>query len=90
MTQSAANYLQDAISTLEQRGKQYDKPEGERSMADTVKAFNAITGGDMTISAGWMFMCVLKQVRTFAGETPHADSMLDLIAYSALLAESAA
>ena len=36
---------------------------GERSMASTVKAFNALTGHNLTESEGWEFMVLLKLVR---------------------------
>lgn len=81
--------LRIAAETLAERGKDYDKPEGERSMKATVAVFNASTGNSLTESEGWAFMCSLKMVRAFTGDKLHADSMLGLIAYSALMAESA-
>lgn len=36
---------------------------------------------------GWLFMMCLKQVRAFTGAVPHEDSLHDLIAYTALMAE---
>lgn len=90
MTNTAPEFLHRAATIMEERGKQYDKPGGERSMGKTVAAFNAITGQDMTEEQGWAFMLVLKQVRFFSNTTePHRDSLEDAIAYSALLAESA-
>lgn len=87
---TAPEFLHRAATIMEERGKQYDKPGGERSMGKTVAAFNAITGQDMTEEQGWAFMLVLKQVRFFSNTTaPHRDSLEDAIAYSALLAESA-
>lgn len=90
MTNTAPEFLHRAATIMEERGKQYDKPGGERSMGKTVAAFNAITGQDLTIEQGWQFMMVLKAVRFFSNTTaPHRDSLEDAIAYSALLAESA-
>lgn len=90
MTNTAPEFLHRAATIMEERGKQYDKPGGERSMGKTVAAFNAITGQDMTEQEGWQFMSVLKAVRFFSNTTaPHRDSLEDAIAYSALLAESA-
>lgn len=87
---TAPDFLHRAATIMEERGKQYDKPGGERSMGKTVAAFNAITGQDMTQEQGWQFMMVLKSVRFFSNTTaPHRDSLEDAIAYSALLAESA-
>lgn len=86
---SAGDYLIQAAETLNQRGKDYDKPEGERSMQSIVKVFNIITKRDLTEAEGWTFMQCLKLVRTHTGKELHQDSMLDMIAYSALLTEAA-
>ena len=81
----------EILSTLDSRGKQYDKDGSkERSMAKTVEAFNAITGQDLTAVQGWAFMQVLKQVRFFSNTgTPHRDSLIDNGAYALLQAEEA-
>lgn len=79
--------LERAADLMRERGKQYDKPAGERSMAATVAAFNAITGRDLDESEGWAFMLVLKMVRNFQN-APHRDSLEDATAYAALLAEA--
>lgn len=74
---------------MEERGKQYDKPDGERSMARTVEAFNAITGHNLSEPDGWLLLQVLKDVRQW--QTPgkaHPDSLQDCIAYAALKAEA--
>jgi hypothetical protein len=84
----STDYLNAAAAIQRARAAEYDKPEGERSMAQTVVAFNAITGQDLTESQGWEFMCVLKQVRLFSKPGFHQDSAEDLVSYAALLAES--
>ena len=84
----ATKFLTDAAKVMKERGKNYDKTNKERSMAATVKAFNAITGNEMTESEGWLLMNILKQVRQFSQQEYHEDSALDGVAYSALLAES--
>lgn len=77
---------------MRDRASTYDKPDGERSMAATVAAFNIITGrtGDRAISEadGWLVMEVLKNVRDRSRAAPHRDSLEDCIAYSALKAEA--
>lgn len=86
----APDLLKRAADIMEERGRQYDKPGGERSMAQCVAAFNAITGRDLTEQEGWTMMAVLKMVRFFQNTAvPHRDSLDDLIAYTALLGESA-
>lgn len=85
---NATETLKRAAEIMDERGKQYDKPDGERSMAATVAAFNAQTGRDLTEAEGWLLMVNLKIVRDRQRVAPHKDSCEDLIAYSALYAES--
>jgi hypothetical protein len=74
---------------MQQRGEQYDKASGERSMAQAVQAFNAITGGHaLTEADGYLLMALLKMVRDNHRELPHTDSIEDLIAYAALYGEA--
>lgn len=85
---NALDAMDEAAQTIGHRGKDYDKPEGERSMTATVAAFNAVTGAHMSESDGWLFMLLLKQVRQYQKPGFHKDSAIDGIAYAALLAES--
>lgn len=85
---TAPEMLNRAAEIMAERGKQYDKPSGERSMGKCVAAFNIITGQDLSESEGWLFMAVLKQVRLFTKDGYHSDSADDAIAYLALLAEA--
>jgi len=95
----ASDFLAEAKKTMEERGKTYDSnkiigydSEGaqsaERSMGKCIKAFNNITGKDLSESEGWLIMLILKQVRQFSKEEYHEDSALDSVAYASLLAES--
>jgi hypothetical protein len=89
MKTTAPQILNKAASIMEQRGKQYDQPEGERSMSRTVMAFNIILGRNaITESEGWLLMQLLKDVRDRQRDTPHVDSLEDCVAYAALKAES--
>lgn len=84
----ATDVLEKAAKHMRDRAATYDKPEGERSMAKTVAAFNAIAGKSLSVAEGWLFMAVLKQVRVFQNPAkPHQDSLEDGVAYAALLAE---
>lgn len=87
-TITAPELLNKAADIMEERGKQYDKPEGERSMGRAVKAFNAITGHQLIESDGWLLLQVLKDVRDRQRANAHIDSLEDCIAYAALKAES--
>lgn len=86
----AGTLLKRAAEIMEERGKQYDKPEGERSMAQTVDIFNRYHGLGMTEAQGWHFMQILKDVRLFQRPGYHADSAEDCIAYASLKAEAKA
>lgn len=86
----STEFLQAAIDVQTERGKQYDKPTGERSMGATISAFNCITGYTLEESDGWMLLGLLKLVRQSQNpEQYHHDSALDFVAYASLYAESA-
>jgi hypothetical protein len=84
----ADQFLTNAANIMIERGKQYDKPEGERSMGRTVAAFNAITERNLTESEGWLLLQILKDVRDRQKPQPHRDSLEDCVAYAALKAEA--
>ena len=84
----ATTILAKAAAHMEERGRTYDAPGGERSMGKTVAAFNAITGAEITEAQGWLLMQLLKDVRLFTRPGYHADSAEDAIAYAALKAEA--
>jgi hypothetical protein len=83
-------FLQAAIDVQAERGKQYDKPSGERSMGATISAFNCITGRTLEESDGWLILSILKLVRQAQNpDQYHHDSALDFVAYASLYAEAA-
>ena len=84
----AIELLHAAADLMAERGKDYDQPDGERSMARAVAAFNAVTGRDLTETEGWGFMLLLKLVRQHQAKGWHKDSGRDAIAYAALMAEA--
>ena len=73
---------------MRDRAATYNKPEGERSMASTVAAFNAQTGRDLSESEGWLLLANLKVVRDRQRQQPHQDSIEDGVAYFALYGEA--
>ena len=87
---SAPALLTAAAKHMNDRAATYDKPEGERSMAQTVAVFEAYHGIRLTEAQGWHFMQVLKDVRLFTRDSYHGDSAEDCIAYAALKAEAKA
>lgn len=85
---SAPELLRAAEHHMLDRAATYDKPEGERSMAATVKVFTLITGRELRESEGWLFMEILKLVRSEQCAEPHRDSIEDNVAYAALYGEA--
>src|SRR5690348_4378276 len=85
---NANELLKRAAYLMGDRAREYDKPEGERSMARAVEAFNIITGHTLKPSEGWLLLQVLKDVRQWQRVGYHADSAEDCIAYAALKAEA--
>ena len=85
-----SDILNSAAEHMRERATTYDTPNGERSMGKTVQMFNALMGGDryMTTEQGWMFMALLKIVRSQQGDLK-LDNYEDLVAYAALAAEAA-
>lgn len=86
---TAHSILEAAGGHMRDRAATYDKPEGERSMGATVEAFRAITGHKLTEEQGWLFMQLLKAVRSQQGAY-RADSYEDGAAYVSLAGEAAA
>jgi len=87
---SAPEFLKAAIRIQEERGKEYDKPDGERSMGRSIEAFNAITGRDLTEAEGWLLLECIKNVRLWTAPGFHCDSALDGVSYASLKAEAKA
>jgi len=85
---NAPDILSAAAQHMQDRAATYDKPKGERSMGATVDAFRAVTGHHLTEEQGWMFMALLKAVRSQQGAFS-ADSYEDGAAYFALAGEAA-
>ena len=88
MKKQAFDFLYAAADHMRDRAATYDKPQGERSMAATVAAFNNITGHKLSEADGWLMMTILKLVRLNQREGFHQDSAEDAVAYAALLAEA--
>ncbi|WAE51190.1 DUF6378 domain-containing protein [Stutzerimonas frequens] len=84
----AHQILEAGLGHMKDRSATYDKPAGERSMGATVDAFRAITGHDLAEEQGWLFMGLLKMVRSQQGGF-RADNYEDLAAYAGLQGEAA-
>jgi len=88
---SAPWFLERGLLHMSDRAATYDTPGGERSMGATVAAYKAVTGDDRltTESQGWLFMVLLKLVRSQQGRFK-ADNFEDAAAYCGLMGEAAA
>lgn len=80
--------LQQAMDEVGDRATLYDKPQGEESMPTVVKMFNTLYQTGLTVEQGWMFMTILKQVRSSNGDFK-LDNYVDLAAYSAFAGKAA-
>jgi hypothetical protein len=85
---NAADFLKAGLKHMDDRASTYDKPTGERSMAKTVAMFNIATDLNLTEEQGWLFMGILKKVRSTQGNFK-ADNYEDEAAYAALRGECA-
>ena len=86
---TAADFLRAGLKHMEDRARTHDTPNGERSIPKTVAAFNIICDSEMTDEEGWMFMGLLKKVRSVQGEF-NADNYEDEASFSGLRGECAA
>lgn len=87
---TAGEFLNKACAIMQSRSKEYDRPEGERSMGRTIEAFNAVAGRNLTEAEGWLLLQLLKDVRQWQRPEFHRDSAEDCVAYAALKAEALA
>lgn len=83
----ASQILEQGKTILDQRGQEYDKATGERSMARIVAVFNAHHDTQLTEEQGWHFMQIVKDVRFFTKDSYHHDSVVDGVNYAALRGE---
>jgi hypothetical protein len=83
-----ADILVAGARHIADRADTYDNPTGERSMDATVAAFNAISGKQLSTEQGWLFMILLKAVRSQQGAFKQ-DNYEDGAAYFALMCEEA-
>jgi hypothetical protein len=85
---TADEILQRGADHIRDRAATRDKTNGERTMSQVVKAFNAIFCTKLTEEQGWQFMVLLKIVRGANGKV-NIDDYEDEAAYAALAAEAA-
>ena len=84
----ADEFLRKGISEMDARKSTYDAPNGERSMGKAVDMYNTLTRGNMSEQEGWLFMALLKMVRSQQGKFKE-DNFIDGAAYFGLAGETA-
>jgi len=84
----APDLLRKAADTIADRAAARDSDKGGRSMHKAVATFNAMTGHNLSIEDGWLFMVYLKHARMRGGHF-HGDDYVDGVGYEALMAEEA-
>lgn len=82
----ADQILEAGIKAMADRAASRDLPQ-ERSMARTVKAYNALTGHNLSEHDGWLFLAIVKAARATAGKF-NLDDYVDGAAYFALAGET--
>lgn len=89
LSDDAIELLAHASKVLEARGEEYNTVNNragrEQHMKQITEAFNVLTGQDLTIRQGWLFMVILKVAR--AANTDNLDTFIDMAAYAALAGE---
>lgn len=85
--QNASDFLQACLSVQQERGQDYEGKSTERSFVKVAAAFNAITGKNITAAEVCLLQQILKDVRQWADDRLHPDSVLDSVSYASLKAE---
>lgn len=85
---TSVEFLDKSKNLQEERGKQYDSPDGERSFAKVAAMFSAATGIALESHYIALIQTHLKHVRAYSNTNKvHQDSLEDAVSYSALWAE---
>lgn len=85
----AHEFLEQGADALADRAAERDAPNGERSMAGAVRAFNGLYSLSLTEEQGWAFMVLLKLSRASQGAF-RSDDYVDAGAYCGIMGETAA
>lgn len=70
-----------------ERGAEYEQEGGERSFDKIATVFNTYTGKYLLPSDVALILEILKNVRFYAQEGYHSDSVIDKVSYASLWAE---
>lgn len=83
----STDLLDEVKSIQQQRAAEYEQDGGERSFAKIATVFNTYTGKDLLPSDIALIFEILKNVRFYAQNGLHRDSVIDKISYASLWGE---
>lgn len=84
---SSIDFLDMVKNIQEQRAAEYEQEGGERSFDKIATVFNTYTGKDLLPSDIALILEILKNVRFYAQDGYHSDSVVDKVSYGSLWAE---
>lgn len=84
---TSIDFLNIVKDIQEERGAEYEQKGGERSFAKIAEVFNVYRDKDLLPSDIALILEIMKNVRFYAQDRYHPDSVIDKVSYSSLWAE---
>ncbi len=84
---TSIDFLNIVKDIQEERGAEYEQKGGERSFAKIAEVFNIYRGKDLLPSDIALILEIMKNVRFYAQDRYHLDSVIDKVSYASLWAE---
>ena len=84
---TSIDFLEEVKAIQSQRAVEYEQDGGERSFYKVATVFNIYTGMELQPSHVALMLEILKNVRFYAQDGYHSDSVVDKISYASLWAE---
>lgn len=84
---TSVDFLNIVKDIQEERGAEYEQEGGERSFEKIATVFNVYRGKDLLPSDIALILEIMKNVRFYAQDRYHLDSVIDKVSYASLWAE---
>lgn len=84
---TSVDFLNIVKDIQEERGAEYEQNGGERSFAKIAQVFNVYRDKDLLPSDIALILEIMKNVRFYAQDRYHEDSVIDKVSYASLWAE---
>lgn len=84
---SSIDLLSSVYDIQNERAKEYEQKNAERSFDKIANIFNAYRGLNLLPSDVALILRILKEVRSEHSDTVHLDSFIDGLSYESLRAE---